>query len=73
MKLRNKKLDTRTKAAVFALSLICLNAGGCTTAIGTNSFCDVYEPLLPSRHDTEETIRHLKLYADLYDEVCLNE
>jgi hypothetical protein len=33
----------------------------------------VYEPLLPSRHDTEETIRHLKLYADLYDEVCLNE
>lgn len=73
MKLRNKKLGTRTKIVVFALNLICLNAGGCTTAIGTNSFCDVYEPLLPSRQDTEETIRHLKLYADLYDEVCLNE
>ena len=34
------------------------------------NFCEVYEPILPSRHDTEETARYLMKYYNLWNDNC---
>ncbi len=51
----------------LALGLIVFLLTSCATA---TDFCLVYEPLLPSRQDTEKTARHLNVYADMWDERC---
>lgn len=41
----------------------------CRANIATD-FCIVYEPLLPSRSDSEATAKHLNVYYQLYKQAC---
>ena len=34
------------------------------------NFCEVYDPMLPSRRDTEETAKHLMKYHNLWNDNC---
>ena len=52
---------------------------GCATEINslseivsTNDFCKIYEPILPSRKDTEETANHVFKYYKIWKEKCNN-
>lgn len=64
---------------IVMISALVLVLTGCATEINslphtasTNDFCKIYEPILPSRKDTEETAKHVFKYHEIWNERCRN-
>ena len=62
-----KKLIQKIKLKLGLPLLLILPS--CTPVI-SDSFCLIYEPILPSKNDTLETKQHLNIYYELYKEEC---
>lgn len=62
-----KKLAQKPKLKNVLLLLLLLPS--CSHEI-SDSFCFIYEPLLPSKNDTLKTQQHLNIYYELYELEC---
>lgn len=65
------------KTKMFLILLIWTTLAGCTSEIREISFlnkgvdfCEVYNPLLPSRKDTTTTAQHLLKYSNMWESRC---
>lgn len=56
---------------IFGLGLICAEPHKDKTAIDTS--CQAFEPILWSRHDTEETIRRAKEHNAAWEQLCAEQ
>ncbi len=36
----------------------------------TNTCCDIFQPIYPSRNDTKETKKQIYIHNELYEEIC---
>ena len=63
-----KRLAQKPKLKNVLLLLLLL-LPSCSLEI-CDSFCFIYEPLLPSKNDTLKTQQHLNIYYELYELEC---
>jgi hypothetical protein len=51
--------------------VICgIGISGCTSVQYVGDFCLIYEPMLPSREDTDTTARHMNAYYEIWEREC---
>lgn len=65
------------KIKMLIICLMWTMLAGCTSEIREISFlnkgldfCEVYNPLLPSRKDTTTTVQHLLKYSNMWNSHC---
>lgn len=65
-----KKKKTLIPVLILLLTGCATEINSLPESVSTNDFCKIYEPILPSRKDTQETANHVFKYHKIWQERC---